>query len=629
MKFFLLIALFITGIVPTNLKAQVHIIPNTAPVDDYVYSANQPLFGDIGDNVVYNSNLYVKYQPVLSDLQLAGSGPIQLAKYDGVNALTLITNPDAGKGFVFGNKFIIYNNNLYSGYTNTAGVVQLAQYDGTSVTLIPNPDASSSGFAGAPIVFNSKLYIAYRENSGVIQLAQFDGTSLTLVPNPDASIYGYQGNPILFNNKLCIKYANITTGAWQLAQYDGTNWTLFSNPDASPYGYQGNPIVYNGKLYMQYYTTASQYQLMVFDGTNAPTLITNPDTDTNNGGYAGFPIIYNGNLYINYYNASGVYQLAKYDGTSITLIPNPDVTSYGYWNTPIIYNNKLCIFYRGLTGVHELAQYDGTSFTLVPNPDASPNGYWDQPIVYGSNLYFEYNNTSGVLQLGYYDGTSMKLIANPAGTYSGYPVIFNNLLFMQFTSPQYNNFGNLAYFDALTLPITLLSFTAQAQGSDALLQWQTATEINNKYFEVEHSSDGVTFTPLGTVQGHGTTSLEQQYSFKDNNPLKGINYYRLKQIDYDGNFSYSNIARVDFEGSTSAFSVYPNPASGIIQVSLPSNTSASVLRMYDMNGKKVMEKQFNANTTSQQLDISNFAAGIYHLDLVQGTKTQGLQLIKK
>ena len=234
--------------------------------------------------------------------------------------------------------------------------------------------------------------------------------------------------------------------------------------------------------------------------------------------------------------------------------------------------------------------------------------------------------------------SSIQLVANPAGAYSspngnngyvGQPIIWNNLLYMQMASVPYANAGNLASIDGSTLPITLLNFTAQKNGSAALLQWETATEVNNKYFEIQRSSDAVKFAALGTVQGHGTTSLQQQYSFTDNNPSKGINYYRLKQVDDDGNYSYSKIASADFENITAAFSVYPNPASGKINVVLPLSVSISVMSIYDMNGKRVMEKQINANTSSEQFDVSNFAAGIYHIDLIQGTKKQSIQLIKK
>ena len=173
------------------------------------------------------------------------------------------------------------------------------------------------------------------------------------------------------------------------------------------------------------------------------------------------------------------FSLQSPAGTSISLIPNPDATTYGFWNTPIVYNNNLYIFYLPADGSHHLAQYEITSNSLkvFPNPDGGL-GYWDQPVVYDNNLYFMYYNAQSILQLGYFGGSSLKLISNPAGIYNGasanngytgYPVIWNNILYMQFGSVPYGNAGNLAFIDGSTLPVTLLNFTAQKKGNTSLL----------------------------------------------------------------------------------------------------------------------------------------------------------------
>ena len=332
-------------------------------------------------------------------------------------------------------------------------------------------------------------------------------------------------------------------------------------------------------------------------------------------------------------------QLAKFDGTTITLVPNPDATTYGYWNTPIVYNNNLYIFYVTPDGLHHLAQYQGASNSLkvFPNPDGGL-GYWDQPIVYDNKLFFIYYPPSSIYQLGYFDGNSLKLISNPAGNYSGasgnngftgYPIIWNNLLYMQLGSVPYANAGNLAFFDGSTLPITLLSFTAQKNGNTSLLQWKATNEVNNSYFSVEHSSDGTNFQPIGRVAGHGTISTEQKYQFNDNNPVKGLNFYRLKQVDYDGNYTYSNIAAVVFEDVAAIFKVFPNPASNRVNISIPLSPVASVIDVYDFNGNKVLEKQISANMVSESLDVTKLAAGAYQFTLIQGKQQQTVKLVKK
>jgi hypothetical protein len=116
------------------------------------------------------------------------------------------------------------------------------------------------------------------------------------------------------------------------------------------------------------------------------------------------------------------------------------------------------------------------------------------------------------------------------------------------------------------LPVKLISFTAeQASASTAELVWATASEIDNAYFEVERSADGEVWASIGKENGAGTTDVQTNYTMMDKSPLNGVNYYRLKQVDVDGNTSYSNIAQVTFSGiSTSeatgtTLSVYPNP----------------------------------------------------------------------
>jgi hypothetical protein len=114
-----------------------------------------------------------------------------------------------------------------------------------------------------------------------------------------------------------------------------------------------------------------------------------------------------------------------------------------------------------------------------------------------------------------------------------------------------------------TLPIQLLSFTAQATGGTSLLHWATATETDNAYFVTERSDDGLHWTAVGEVTGAGTSSIEHEYTLTDISPLTGINYYRLKQVDVDGHFTYSDIAEVTFadEGHSAVLVVHPNPLS--------------------------------------------------------------------
>ena len=107
------------------------------------------------------------------------------------------------------------------------------------------------------------------------------------------------------------------------------------------------------------------------------------------------------------------------------------------------------------------------------------------------------------------------------------------------------------------LPIQLINFTAQVFGDKVQLNWATASELNNHYFTVQRSVDGVEFEQVGEVAGAGTTSVEQHYQLIDNSPKSGTSYYRLKQTDFDGKFTYSDIISVDMLNKTE-FAITPN-----------------------------------------------------------------------
>jgi hypothetical protein len=111
--------------------------------------------------------------------------------------------------------------------------------------------------------------------------------------------------------------------------------------------------------------------------------------------------------------------------------------------------------------------------------------------------------------------------------------------------------------------VSNLSFSAQKQGNTVLLDWRTTTEINNDHFDVERSSDGTSWQVIGTVKGHGNSNTPIQYSYADALPLNGANYYRLKQTDADGKYTYSTVKTVQFTGQW-LVKLYPNPVKGFM-----------------------------------------------------------------
>jgi hypothetical protein len=98
------------------------------------------------------------------------------------------------------------------------------------------------------------------------------------------------------------------------------------------------------------------------------------------------------------------------------------------------------------------------------------------------------------------------------------------------------------------LPVVFGDFRAARQNGQAILQWKTEQETNNAAYVIERSANGKDYEPIGEVKGAGTTTLRNSYTYTDRNPLTGKNYYRLKQVDFNGSFMYSNVLLLDFDG---------------------------------------------------------------------------------
>ena len=195
----------------------------------------------------------------------------------------------------------------------------------------------------------------------------------------------------------------------------------------------------------------------------------------------------------------------------------------------------------------------------------------------------------------------------------------------------YTLFSNYSVVDTFMtmslLPVTLIQFNATGVNNTVQLTWQTATETNNKYFAVQRSSDGITFSTVGTVSSFGNSTLQHQYSFTDNSPVRGTNYYRLRQVDNNGYFVDSKTVTVSFNG-TLLFTLYPNPAASVVHVNL-SSSSPAIIVVYDMNGKAIAQKEVSSGISSQTIDVSKLAAGTYTIMLVQDKHQQSLKFVKK
>ncbi|MBL0329963.1 MAG: T9SS type A sorting domain-containing protein [Bacteroidetes bacterium] len=156
------------------------------------------------------------------------------------------------------------------------------------------------------------------------------------------------------------------------------------------------------------------------------------------------------------------------------------------------------------------------------------------------------------------------------------------------------------------LPIELTTFTGYPTSDGNQLEWSTATETNNNYFDVERSADGAEFTKIASVNGNGNSTSTLNYNLLDPTPASGINYYRLKQVDFDGNSTYSNIISIEDETSeNTVIQVYPNPSNDIVHIIASENIASFAI--YNMLGELV----FTSTSDQNNIQFNPISKGIY------------------
>jgi hypothetical protein len=277
--------------------------------------------------------------------------------------------------------------------------------------------------------------------------------------------------------------------------------------------------------------------------------------------------------------------------------------------------------------------YSGQSHSQYPSGSASAS-YWTIGVSGGSG--YEYTpvinytphetgsivNSNATTRLAYFNAQWLSLApVSAANTQSVPQQAFT-------TSPINQPLSSTSAFtltDSLNpLPVTLLKFTGARQGQHVLLQWITGSEENNSHFVVERSLDSRLFTAIGKVEGAGSKATPTTYQLTDAAiPVVERLYYRLRQVDADGRFTFSEIVPIAFDREKRLnFSVYPNPCSGVLLVE---GMESGNLEIFDVAGMAVGHLQ----VTSGRADVSALAPGMYFLREVSGSGVHTARLVKE
>lgn len=190
--------------------------------------------------------------------------------------------------------------------------------------------------------------------------------------------------------------------------------------------------------------------------------------------------------------------------------------------------------------------------------------------------------------------------------------------------PLLANGPDCSYIPVL-LPVELTDFAGKYVAGKVELTWNTSSELNNSHFVIERSLDGKVFEPLTKIQGAGTTVEAQEYSFKDETPFV-LNYYRLKQVDFDGRFAYSEIITVSTTTKGSDTKVYPIPTTDALVIETIEEINA--IEIFDITGRIVTRMDFDL-TTRAELNVSEFVAGSYFVALQRGKGKEMIRFVKK
>jgi hypothetical protein len=289
-----------------------------------------------------------------------------------------------------------------------------------------------------------------------------------------------------------------------------------------------------------------------------------------------------------------------------------------------------------------------SSFDHNPvDPTKVINRQWtiSEAVVGGTSaiITFQFNSgegassftTSGPVNIGHWNGSSWDAIAATLSG-SGPYTITNN------TSSPITSFSPFGVGNEGSLPVSLLYFNSFATGKIVNLKWKTAWELNNSGFEIERSGENKNnWVKIGFVQGHGTTNQANEYSFTDNNVSTGKYNYRLKQLDFNGNFEYfelNNITEIIKPGKFEISQNYPNPSNpkSLIDFQLPEDSKVTI-QVYNLIGEEVttlIDGNLTAGFYKAVFDGNNLASGVYIYRIIaQGqtqsfTKTMKMILVK-
>lgn len=178
------------------------------------------------------------------------------------------------------------------------------------------------------------------------------------------------------------------------------------------------------------------------------------------------------------------------------------------------------------------------------------------------------------------------------------------------------------------LPVELTHFQATPQGNTTHLTWRTLSETNSDHFQVERSGDGRSFQSFGEVEAAGFSTSAVHYQFTDTAPLPGYNYYRLRQVDFDGSYSFSHIVTVDFR-PYEGVAVYPTIVTSTLYVRFAAPpTEPALAFLYDTMGRLHLKSDIPPESDLHEMPLAALPSGVYFLKVQWGQKAMTFRVFR-
>ena len=583
---------------------------------------------------VYNGYVYFSAASGVSNTNR------ELWRSDGTDAGTTLVKDIDPAANASGNPYgmTVFNNTLFFAATDASNGTELWKSDGTTAGTVLLKDIVSGANSSQPaefILFNNALYFTVTNSADGKKFALWktDGTAGGTVVVKDINTITQ------FANVTKLKVSGTKLFFWAITDATGLEpWVsdgttggtnlikdIFTGSAGSPgptvdYDYTPDDI---GGVYFKAAgnTALTDRELWKSDGTAAGTVLVKDIYPGTNPSEPDGKVMVNGILYFSATDPNLGKELWRSDGTAVGTYMVKDIYPGAFLssNASIVGVVGNTIYLQATTPIYltELWKSDGTDAGTVLVKDIYPGlnsgvaTSTNSTFSVGNILLFQANTAATGVELWKTDGTDAGTVMIQdlqAGTTSTTPnsfialgstIIFND-------NPTATN-TELYKLDAAILPLKWLSFTANLNSSkQAELTWKVSEEINALRYEVEWSTDAAHYTAIEIVNYNALA--RGNYMAIDIQPVSGNNYYRIKQIDVDGRFSYSNIKLIKLTDKI-VINVYPNPASDVVNI-VGWNTIKQ-MQLYDLSGRKINEW----STGQQTISINNLNNGTYILKM--------------